>query len=148
MADQRAIDWLLSGDTGRSSKCICCVLTGSPTVADNGFCAFPMDASDFGRCYRLLQRIPEWRARLPEVAALFPQWGPLVAAWDEVSLMYEAYIAVDERDREARRAAYAPVGSRLYQLEQEGFAADGWINTSPGCWNKLSEDKVRGTVHG
>lgn len=136
MADQRAIDWLLSGDTGSSSKCICRVLAGS-NDSDSWFHDnLPMDAGDFGRCYRLLALIPEWRARLPEVAVRFPRWGPLVAAWDEVSRRYEAYIAVDERDGAARQAAYAPVGGLLYDLEQDGFAAAGWINTGPGCWKK------------
>lgn len=48
----------------------------------------PYDPEDFGRCHRLLFAFPEWRARLPEVAARYPEWVPFVAAWDELAALY------------------------------------------------------------
>ena len=85
------IDWLLSGDTGISSKTILAVMTrskmGEPFGPD-----VPHDPSDFGRCYRLLALFPGWRARLPEVAEKFPAWGPMVLAWGELTALYEEEI--------------------------------------------------------
>lgn len=69
----RELEWLLGHDTGISSLTICAVLSGkhgiAAEVARGHFGAdIPHDPADFGRCYRLLQAIPEWRARLEEVA--------------------------------------------------------------------------------
>lgn len=63
---ERAQQWLLSDDTGLSSKSLCSFMlnialtTGIP----------PSDASDRGRCIRLLQLIPEWIPRLPELVEI------------------------------------------------------------------------------
>lgn len=78
--------WLKSGDTGLSSQTIFSVLArcqlprGGPRV--------PRDPADFGRCHRLLERMPEWRDRLKEVAAVHPVWTPFVAAWDDLTRLY------------------------------------------------------------
>lgn len=47
----------------------------------------PRDAADFGRCTRLLAQFPEWRARLPEVAAAYPEtnWPAIIGRWDEIA---------------------------------------------------------------
>lgn len=84
------IDWLLSDDTGISSKTILAVMTGSNV---SRYSRPPADPSDFGRCYRLLQLFPDWRARLNEVADKFPSWAGLVKEWDELTAMYEEEIA-------------------------------------------------------
>ena len=49
----------------------------------------PADPDDFGRCYRLLALIPEWRPRLGEVSALFRKWKPLVDHWAELEALYQ-----------------------------------------------------------
>lgn len=82
------IEWMLSNDTGISSKTICAVMTNSNPRA-NFWAGFPHDPADFGRCYRLLKLFPEWRGRLPEVAERFPEWSKLVIAWDELTDTYE-----------------------------------------------------------
>src|SRR6516164_3966881 len=56
----RAVRWLEGVDTGISSETIWRTLTGeTPSDTD-----VPCDPSDFGRCYRLLKIMPEWRPRL------------------------------------------------------------------------------------
>jgi hypothetical protein len=84
-------DWPHCGDTGLSSSTIWCVMTGQ--VAMPGRSRFdvgdtPADPDDFGRCFRLLERFPGWKARMPEVAAKYPAWAGLVAAWDELEALY------------------------------------------------------------
>lgn len=117
------IEWLLSGDTGISSYTICAVMTGSKMKGPD----VPHDPSDFGRCYRLLQNFPEWRARLPEVAAAYPIWGPMVAAWDELTALYE-----EEKQNKSGKAP--ELYERMRALVDEGRIVDGWEQTSPGCW--------------
>lgn len=119
------INWLLSGDSGISSKTICAVMTGSK-MEDPGP-DIPYDPSDFGRCYRLLALFPEWRERLGEVAEKFPMWGPMVKAWDELTTLYEEEVL--NEDGKAPRL-YA----RMQALIDEGHIAAGYTKTGPGCW--------------
>ena len=95
----RLILWLLLGETGVSSETIAYALSGvkvqnlqkahicynvTPCMWD-----VPHDAADFRRCLRLLEYIPEWRKRLPEVAERFPSWKGIVEHWDELERLYE-----------------------------------------------------------
>lgn len=66
--EQRAVAWLLGDDTGTSSKTICAHMLGVPIAWKSP----PADASDRGRCIRLLKLIPEWIARLDELEAQEP----------------------------------------------------------------------------
>jgi hypothetical protein len=84
------IGWLSNGDTGISSLTIWSVMTGRPVRQSYFYPDVPQDPDDFGRCYRLLAVMPSWRERLPEVAAKYPEWRPLVDAWDELTALYEA----------------------------------------------------------
>lgn len=61
--EQRALYWALSGDTGISSSAIAQHMTGSGKRQMQP----PSDADDRGRCIRLLEIIPEWIDRLPEM---------------------------------------------------------------------------------
>jgi len=129
----KPIQWLLNGDTGISSKTIFAVLVGATlSKAD-----VPYDSADFGRCYRLLEEFPEWRQRLPEVAAVYPIWGPMVAAWDELTAMYEDGIRTDWE------AKGSQMYQRMRQLVVAGRLADGWENPSPGYWRKNQAEDIK-----
>ncbi len=83
--------WLNGTDTGTSSLAIFSVCSGRGYMAtrfrlDMG--TAPRDPADFGRCYRLLELFPAWRSRLVEVAAKFPEWRRMVAAWGELEALY------------------------------------------------------------
>jgi hypothetical protein len=117
------IEWLLSGDTGISSECICAVMTGSKFRDDSP----PSDPSDFGRCYRLLQKFPEWKARMGEVAAKCPEWSALVREWDSLTDLFEA--------ESKNKSGNAPrLYARMKVLLDEGRIAAGWTKTGPGSW--------------
>lgn len=62
--EQRALYWAASDDTGISSKTILAHMTGVPA----NWTSPPSDVDDRGRCIRLLELIPEWIPRLPELA--------------------------------------------------------------------------------
>lgn len=76
---ERRSAWVSLHDSGASSKCIADVMCGASPGG-----SYPLDGADFGRCERLLMLYPEWRARLPEMAAVNREWAALVARWDEI----------------------------------------------------------------
>lgn len=85
----KVIAWLFSGDAGTSSKTICRVMIGQALPEKSMGVDVPLDPSDFGRCYRLLKKFPEWRKRLDEVAGKYPHWKPFVRDWDALTSLYE-----------------------------------------------------------
>lgn len=78
-------EWARSWDTGVSSMTIYDFMTRGVSSNPN----VPQDASDFGRCARLLAVAPEWRARLPALAATYPMWQRLVENWDRLTKAFE-----------------------------------------------------------
>ncbi len=90
--EERCTDWLLSGDTGISSKVMFHVLSGRKGGDTRGWFNWPHDPSDFGRCFRMLAKFPEWRGRIGEVSAACPGWGPMIAAWDELESLWHEEI--------------------------------------------------------
>ena len=65
---EKIIDWATGDDTGISSNALCRFMCRLEPDS-SGFTA-PLDASDRGRCIRLLNLIPEWWSRLDEMAEL------------------------------------------------------------------------------
>lgn len=85
--------WIDGHDTGLSSETIWCFMSGVPfalRLGGRGPC-YPLDPSDFGRCYRLLALAPEWRARIGEMASV-KGWEKMAPAWDEMTALYEREI--------------------------------------------------------
>lgn len=65
------------------------VLTGEP-MKRGWWASPPLDPADLLRCVKLLDRYPAWRARLPEVADLYPEWTGLVEEWPRLEAMLRA----------------------------------------------------------
>lgn len=78
-------EWKASWDTGISSLTIWSFFTGQ----HGGEVGIPHDPEDFGRCFRLLAKLPGWRASLPRLAERFPEWAPLVERWAHMERLYE-----------------------------------------------------------
>lgn len=72
--ESRAIEWLLGDDIGASSKVLCAYMLGRIPYGSS----HPHDASDRGRCIRLLRRIPEWIPRLDEMTVIDPPSNAIV----------------------------------------------------------------------
>jgi hypothetical protein len=85
-ASAEHVAWLFDGDTGLSSECIWRHMVGVPHP--RGRRDYPHDAGDLGRCLRLLERVPEWRPRIGEMAVYGKAWAALAAAWDEIERLY------------------------------------------------------------
>lgn len=144
-AKNRLLAWTLSRDTGVSSKTIACIALGLQKPGHFGF-DIPYDGGDFGRCYRLLQKVPELRDALPLVAEVCPKWRPLVERWDDIEAAYlqdlsetpEYEMVSHGRGRRKtrlqtnQRACY----DLLSSLRNACYEADGMVQTSPGCWQR------------
>ena len=123
---QAALDWITGDDTSASSEAIWAHMVGvstrrifAPTpprgaprapmarVPPRGLSAHPHHPADLGRCLRLLEAVPQWRARLPEMASRSPAWAALVARWGELEAGYavEAPTGATPRTYAAMRAA-------------------------------------------
>jgi hypothetical protein len=81
----KALQWLANGDTGRSSETICFYLLG----VDYLYPSHPSDKDDFGRCYRLLEFIPEFRLQLDELRGISIEWDRLVDNWEVLESYYQ-----------------------------------------------------------
>ena len=121
---QRAIQWIQGRDTGTSSKTIWSVMMDA---VDGDLSSWrydtPSDDDDFGRCYRLLALIPEWRGRLPEVGKVFPKWSPLIREWDRLTTLHEA------KDSKS-------VYQLIHSLDDECMLAAGYTKTGRGSWSR------------
>lgn len=81
--------WALSGTTGASAETMARHLMGMTTEGD-----YPHDGGDFGRCERLLEAVPEFRDRLPEMAQVNAYWAALVENWDDIRQADDKYAKI------------------------------------------------------
>lgn len=89
--EQRAVSWLRDGWVGMSSRAIHDHMLGLP--AKDGYSA-PRDPGDLNRCLLLLDLIPEWKARMGEMAQ-YKQWAELAPRWDEVADSFLDEVGLD-----------------------------------------------------
>lgn len=81
--------WLFGTETGSSSTSIFAVFCGDNLKAKayrQGKGSTPRDCADLSRCFRLLEKFPEWESRLEEVASAYPdsKWPKIIPRWDEL----------------------------------------------------------------
>lgn len=81
--------WALGRHTGASAECIACHMIGIGERKD-----YPSDGGDFDRCEALLDAMPEFRARLPEMASVSPYWAALVARWEDIRRCDDKYAVI------------------------------------------------------
>lgn len=79
----RANLWIARGSVGLSSKRIWTHMTG--TITSGNTSDYPYDPDDLNRCLLLLEAVPEWKARMGEMAAHGAVWAALAARWDEIT---------------------------------------------------------------
>ena len=80
------IEWMTGDDCGLSSTTIACVMAGAACARP----ATPADDGDLGRCIRLLERFPQFRGRLVDVADTHPEWEPIIFCWEALKTAHEA----------------------------------------------------------
>lgn len=120
----RALEWIILGPTGMSSKAIWAVMMGVVTRENRAELAqyqfdVPQDRDDFGRCHDLLEWLPEWKSRIREVGEVFPEWKSFTDNWGYLDIQYQ-----EDED----------ISRNLQRFRDEGRRETGWTETSPGCW--------------
>lgn len=86
----RVIEWMGGDDTGLSSKAIAMHMTGAKS---NG--SYPHDPADLGRCLRLLEKFPEWKPRIKEMAKYGGVWKRYSDRWEEMREAMESEVGID-----------------------------------------------------
>ena len=112
-----AMIWLQGQDTGISSKAIMQMMLG----AQPHWKTYPRDSWDFGRCVRLMEKIPAWRTRITEMSKVGYVWAALVENWNELEALYQAEIANPSSEGiKVRFSTY----HRMRSIIAEGIDAD------------------------
>ena len=115
--DYKAIaEWALTGSTGLSATCIAKTMMGLPTKRTD----HPHDGGDFGRCERLLNAVPDFRARLPEMMDVSPYWAALVPEWSRIAAAPDQYRVI--RDLLKTVEASDPASFRISENATVRFA--------------------------
>jgi hypothetical protein len=122
----RAMQWMMHGETGRSSKAICAHMLGGVDVLSEDY---PRDPSDLSRCAKLLERIPEWKPRISEMAKHGAIWKALVARWDELVAALKDEVGLDWSKGRSADKTYALMRSIIDPVEAED---PNWITIGPG----------------
>ncbi|HZH10606.1 MAG TPA: hypothetical protein VEZ24_09560 [Microvirga sp.] len=90
---ERAHKWIIGHDTGASSEAIWAHMMNAGEPRSGWF--YPLDPADLGRCLRLLELIPEWKPRLPEMAAHSKEWAALVSQWGHLAQSMADEVGID-----------------------------------------------------
>lgn len=124
--EKRIAEWFASSDTGLSSKAIALWLWQKKKDERWGP-ATPSDVGDLARCLRLLEIIPEWKQRIPEMADAGGLWPTFVKHWDEI---VEAFMAECGGTIPAQYGEW-PDCSKTYELMQAANDA-AYRSDNPG----------------
>jgi len=89
----RAHTWIVGNDTGASSEAIWAHMMGAGTPRFGW--SYPLDPDDLGRCLRLLELIPEWKSRMPEMATRSKSWAALIANWGAIAMTMADEVGID-----------------------------------------------------
>jgi len=103
-------EWFRSYDTGVSSETMAAIAMG----AEAGRFDAPHDPSDFGRCYRLVQKVPEIREAFDRIGELVPAFAGILREWDELCRIY---------DRDLKSGSSQELYDRIKTLRKEGGVA-------------------------
>ena len=82
--------WLVWGEQGTSSLAAFQALSGYRIPGRREDASAPSDLGDLRRCLLMVEAIPGYRGRVPELAALSSQWKALAEGWDALEASLEA----------------------------------------------------------
>ena len=92
-ANINTLKWLLSGDSGISSRALCSCYFGL-SITEKSCGNYPHDKSDFDRCVRFLKTLnkDEKNKALGKVAKLSPEWKALSETWEYLESLTDSDI--------------------------------------------------------
>lgn len=117
----KLIEWIASGDTGASSKCLANAMCALPHDG-----SYPMDSGDFGRCLRLLDAVPELRGRLNAMRGINEYWNALIENW----ALLEACYREESGDKEYSQNTSKLMSKILRPIEDKD---KNFVRLGPSC---------------
>lgn len=130
--EHRALEWMMSDDTGSSSEAISAHMLGLETE----YASYPSDPAELGRCLRLLELIPEWKPRIKEMAIYGPGWAGQVEVWEDLYKTMEKEVGIDWSKGKKAPETYKAMklaqanGYRNDPKYQCGFDKNGFVSWS------------------
>lgn len=82
---KKAMQWLVNGETGRSSEFLMAYLLSDGAIDTSAY--YPHDPSDFNRCVQLLDAVPSLRVKLNLIKNASKKWAALVVHWEELEVL-------------------------------------------------------------
>jgi hypothetical protein len=109
---KKAIAWMDSREAGASSKVMIKKILNIPSTKDVEYQPYPVDPSDFGRCYRLVnQHLPELKEKINCLKSVSKKWSILIENWSELEGLYE-----EERTKKKAPKLYKRLKELLSQV--------------------------------
>lgn len=84
-AHTKALNWYSRAETGQSSLSIYRFFVAKMIYQ----ATIPSDLDDLKRCVRLLEHVPEWKVRMPEMSVV-PGWERLATEFDRLTALFRA----------------------------------------------------------
>jgi hypothetical protein len=114
--NRKIMNWLAKGEVGLSSQEIAYQMSGADS--NRTHCTHPSDPSDFKRCLKLINAVPEIRGRLDEMRHKSKQWDALVENWERLEKCF-----MDEVGGWLVGEDYDKRATKTYQMMQEIYGA-------------------------
>jgi hypothetical protein len=126
---EKVLNWVFNSNTGLSSETMAAIACGM-TSKKYGF-SRPHDNGDFGRCFNLVNEIPEIKLHFGKIKELCPEFGPIIDSWDRLCELY----SLDEKEYEENGRSEARCFYAIKDLDDECYLAGGWFKVKGG-WTK------------
>ena len=94
--ETKLIKWFIEGDVSRSAMSI--VGAFYEAMPEYGYVR-PHDGSDFGRCIRLIETVPEMMDGVIELSRNFASWQALLENWEGLKLEHKTVIEKGVSDK-------------------------------------------------
>lgn len=115
--EARAVAWLRDGQVGMSSRAIHDHMLG--LEPNRGF-SYPRDPDDLNRCLILLELIPEWAPRIPEMAIHGKAWSGLAVQWGLIAETFIAEVGLDWCNERSAPKTYALMKTAIGNHREPG----------------------------
>ena len=125
------LEWIISGETGISSKTMWSAINGVTTKEQNHRKGLkhdvPYDPADFRRCYLYVNQTNVTKEQLQKVKEVFKWYAPFIDNWDELVSIYES---------EKGTGSCPKTYDFIQELETESRILDGWKKISDTRWER------------
>ena len=102
----KILQWLATGEKGISSEAIAFKMAGVVPGNKRSWPTHPYDPSDFKRCLKLVNFIPEIRSRLDEMRSISREWNAIIEHWKEVEECFMGEVAEWLTDEHSNKRAH------------------------------------------